>query len=88
MKEEIFTFRRLFEYFSKNMVTHNSLMHLFLSSGRAFSRSDCSVIKSEWRAEICCTMPGADTYVDNPAWASKNFFFQEKKCWISSPFKI
>lgn len=46
------------------------MTHLFLSSGREFSRSDWRVIKSEWRLDICWTIPGADTYVDSPTWAS------------------
>ena len=57
---------------SQAMTTYSSLIHLFLSSGREFSRSDWRVIKSEWRADICWTMPGADTYVDNAAWASED----------------
>lgn len=50
--------------------TYSSLMHLFLSSGREFSRSDFKAMRSDWRPDICWTMPGADTYVDSPTWAS------------------
>lgn len=56
-------------------MTYSSLIHLFLSSGRAYSRSDCKVISSEWRLDNCWTMPGTDTYVDEPAWASENSQF-------------
>lgn len=70
--------------------TYSSLIHLFRSSGRELSRSDWSVIKSEWRADICWTMPGADTYVDSAAWVSgKKVKVKKKKGqWVVCKFVI
>lgn len=69
-------------------ITYNSLMHLFLSSGRALSKSDCRAMRSDWRLDICCTSPGAETYVDRPPWASKKRLTYESvlERWYSSVY--
>lgn len=53
------------------MRTYILFIHWSLSWGRVCSRSYCKDIRSEQRLDICWTMPGADTYVDGPAWISE-----------------
>jgi len=71
-----------------NDLTYNSLMHLFLSSGSKFSRSDWRVAKSDWRLDICWIIPGTETYVDKQAWVSERQIRLHTETLSSKAFKL